>query len=224
MKLWIFSAACVVRMFFYALTPDVFNNGLNIYLSKITSNPEGVAEPAHLYEALQIAVDDSTIPIKTFFESWEHQPGFPYITIKRNYNNNQVLVTQQRFLSTGHDNTSLWHIPISYSTSTEDLKVVNNIWFSERESLFIIDGLRPSHILIANLNQHGYYRVLYDESNWMLIAKYLYNGDFSSVSPNTRAMLIDDAAEFVENGMLDIKLFLQMIKHLEKDVSGIYII
>ena len=208
-------------MFFYALTPDIFNNGLNIYLNKTTSNPEGVAEPIHLYDALQTAVDDFGIQIKTYFESWEHQAGFPYVTIKRNYNNNQVVFTQQRFLSEGHDNTSLWHIPISYSTSTEDLKIVNNFWFSERESQFIIEGLRPSHILIANLNQHGYYRVLYDGPNWRLIAKYLYNGNFSSVSPNTRAMLIDDAAEFAENDMLDIKLFLEMIKHLEKDVSGI---
>ena len=53
-------------MFFYALTPDVFNNGLNIYLNKTTSNPEGVAEPIHLYEALQTAVDDFGIQIKTY--------------------------------------------------------------------------------------------------------------------------------------------------------------
>lgn len=205
-------------MFLYALTPAIFHDGLHIYLSKSTSNPEGVAEPSHLYEALQEAAHESGINIKEFFESWEHQAGFPYLTVERNYNGNQVRVTQQRFLSSGHDNTSLWHIPITYSTNTRDLTVVNSLWFGARHKEFTLEGLRPNHILIANIDQHGYYRVQYDVSNWMQIAKYLYEGN-SQISPNTRAMLIDDAAVFADNDMLDIKIFFEIVKHLEKDVS-----
>lgn len=82
-----------------------------------------------------------------------------------------------------------------------------------------VDELRPSSYFLVNVKQTGYYRVQYDEANWMLIANELSHGNFTAIPPNSRAMLIDDAAVFVESGILRIRILLELIKYLEHDVS-----
>jgi hypothetical protein len=59
----------------------------------------------------------------------------------------------------------------------------------------------------------------YDEVNWMLIANELSHGNFSLIPPNSRAMLIDDAAVFFETKILKIRFLLEILKYLERDVS-----
>lgn len=82
-------AASVIGMFLYSLSEATFHKGLNIYLSKSTSNPQGVAVPQHLYEALQQAADeDKALPknykIEEIFGSWEKNPGYPIVYVERN--------------------------------------------------------------------------------------------------------------------------------------------
>lgn len=94
----IFLAASVIRMFFHTLTEATFHKGLKIYLSKSTSNPEGVAEPQNLYDALQQAIDDEgrTLPndIETLFGSWEMNAGYPIVYVERSYNDRRIRFTQ----------------------------------------------------------------------------------------------------------------------------------
>lgn len=82
-----------------------------------------------------------------------------------------------------------------------------------------LDDVKPNSYFLVNIKQTGYYRVQYDEANWMLIANELSHGDFSKIPPNSRAMLIDDAAVFFENKILKIRIFLELLKYLEHDVS-----
>lgn len=86
-------------MFQHSLSEQTFNKGLKIYLSKSTSNPEGVAKPEHLYDALQQAAteDENSLEgfnVSTLFESWEKQAGYPVLYVERSYNNRKVLLTQ----------------------------------------------------------------------------------------------------------------------------------
>lgn len=92
-------AASVIRMFFHSLSETTFHKGLKIYLSKSTSNLEGVASPESLYEALQQAADDDdALPqnytIAKLFGSWEKQAGYPYVYVQRSYNNHRIRFTQ----------------------------------------------------------------------------------------------------------------------------------
>jgi aminopeptidase N len=82
-----------------------------------------------------------------------------------------------------------------------------------------LDDVLPTSYFLVNLKQTGYYRVQYDEANWMLIANELSHGNFSAIPPNSRAMLIDDAAVFFENKILNIRILLELLKYLEHDVS-----
>lgn len=88
----------------------------------------------------------------------------------------------------------------------------------EREIEISINEIKPNDYLIVNIDQTGYYRVMYDESNWQLIINELNKGNFTFISPNTRAMLIDDAAVFVETEILQMRLFLEIIQYLEHEV------
>lgn len=82
-----------------------------------------------------------------------------------------------------------------------------------------LDELDPDSYFLVNIKQTGYFRVRYDEANWMLIARELSHGNFTTIPPNSRAMLIDDAAVFCESRILNIRIFFELIKYLEHDVS-----
>lgn len=83
----------------------------------------------------------------------------------------------------------------------------------------LVDDVKPDSYFIVNVGQTGYYRVQYDEPNWMLIADELSSGNFTTIAANTRAMLIDDAGVFFEKGILKIRILLELIKYLQHDVS-----
>lgn len=102
-------AGAVIRMFHHALTEQTFNKGIQIYLSKTTSNPEGVAEPKHLYDALQQAAEaDNAIPtiysMAELFERWETQPGYPIVYVERSYNDQRIKFTQVCKIKLSHLN------------------------------------------------------------------------------------------------------------------------
>jgi aminopeptidase N len=88
-------------MFLYSLSEKTFHKGLKIYLSKSTSNPEGIATPEHLYNALQQAADeDGALPenykIEEIFGSWEKNSGYPIVYVERSYNDYRIRFTQVR--------------------------------------------------------------------------------------------------------------------------------
>jgi aminopeptidase N len=55
--------------------------------------------------------------------------------------------------------------------------------------------------LLGNLNFMGYYRVNYDEQNWLKIIKQLKT-DYSVFSPTERAALIHDSFTFARQDIL----------------------
>jgi aminopeptidase N len=91
-------------MFVEALGVETFTKGLQIYLSKVTSNSYGSAKPENLYKALQLAIDadlNSTMlpgdyKIQEIFESWEFNSGYPIVYVKRSYNDRKIRFTQVR--------------------------------------------------------------------------------------------------------------------------------
>lgn len=81
-----------------------------------------------------------------------------------------------------------------------------------------IDDLRPHSYLLVNVDRVGYYRVQYDEANWMLIANELSRGN-PNISPISRAMLINDAGKFYMYGILNVRIFLKLTQHLQDSVG-----
>lgn len=130
--------------------------------------------------------------------------------------------SQNRFtdlVANGTKWDSLWHIPITYaSKANPHTETLPKFWMNQREMEITLEDVKPNSYFLVNIKQTGYYRVQYDEPNWMLIANELSHGNFSSIPPNSRAMLIDDAAVFFENRVLKIRILLELMKYLEHDV------
>ena len=124
-------------------------------------------------------------------------------------------------MSSENFSNSLWFIPITYTSKSHSANSLQpKIWLQKKKTFdILIDGLHPSSYLLVNVERMGYYRVQYDEANWMLISKELSRMDPSSnISPISRAMLMNDATIFLTRNMLRARIFLELMKHLEHDV------
>lgn len=207
-------------MFMYAFGRKAFEEGLHIYLNKTAIDSEGVAEPKNLYDALKQALDNSqeNVNVSKVMSSWETQSGFPYIHVERSYFTKEVRFTQKRYMNEDTEDDTLWHIPITYATNQNDFTDITQFWIDAQVTEKYIESLKSSDTLIVNIDQQGYFRVLYDDANWDSISKFL-NNNHTLISPTTRSMLIDDAFIFSEDGKLDIQLFMAILKYLEKEVS-----
>lgn len=108
---------------------------MNYYLTNRINN---FASSDDLYEALQRAVNEdypaSTPNVAEIMKTWEHQGGFPLITVSRN--DSRVTISQERFFYGSDVSDSLWHVPISYYTSSTPnaSKTTADFWISNSQS------------------------------------------------------------------------------------------
>ncbi|KAL7022236.1 hypothetical protein ACKWTF_012179 [Chironomus riparius] len=223
-------SASVLRMFFHSLSETTFTKGLKIYLSKFTLNSLGVTFQQDIYDAWQLAANEDNTAlggykVEELFSCWENQEGYPILFVERSYNNHRVSFTQKPFtMSSKRYSNFLWFIPITYTSKAHSKSSLQpKIWLQKKKTFdILIDGLLPSSYLLVNVERMGYYRVQYDEANWMLISKELSRMDPSSnISPISRAMLMNDASIFLTRNMLRARIFLELMKHLEHDIEYI---
>ncbi|XP_023214353.1 thyrotropin-releasing hormone-degrading ectoenzyme-like [Centruroides sculpturatus] len=103
-------------------------------------------------------------------EPWLSQAGYPIITAIRNYEKNTLKISQTSCFS--YENKSseqLWNVPITVmhgSRPVINLKVTK--WLTEREDV-IEDLPNDRNWTLLNVEQLGYFRVNYDETNWKLL-------------------------------------------------------
>lgn len=82
-----------------------------------------------------------------------------------------------------------WYVPVTYITD-EDPNDPELVWLNMTDGEFAL-GEAVDWIKV-NVNQTGFYRVMYDPDNWKKLIELLH-GDHKQLSPADRASLIDDA-------------------------------
>ena len=70
--------------------------------------------------------------------------------------------------------------------------------------------------IIFNVDQVGYYRVNYDETNWLLLAKQLQE-DHSAIAVLNRAQILDDCMNIARAGSLSYKVALELTRYLRNE-------
>lgn len=132
-------------------------------------------------------------------DTWTQQMGFPLITITRE--NNEIIATQERFLlTTEHFNATTrqmpkskfeykWYVPLTFITDN-DTETVNTIWMNATDVRFEVNS--NLKWIKANVNQSGFYRVMYDESLWSILIGTMQKNHLI-FSAADRASLMDDA-------------------------------
>lgn len=91
-----FKGAAIIRMMDHFLTTEVFNKGITNYLKQKQFQS---AEQNDLWAALteQARLDkvfDKSMSVKTIMDKWTLQTGFPVVTVKRNYSDDSMILTQ----------------------------------------------------------------------------------------------------------------------------------
>lgn len=157
--------------------------------------------------------------------SWTSQAGFPVIEVKRSYDDDvysqTITLLQERYFSdtSNSPNNITWWIPINYATTLDPSfdDTTPDLWYSPtREIGFTVPGLRPNNWLLLNKQASGYYRILYDDTNYRLLADAMVR-NISLFHKLNRAQIIDDAYNFVRIERLSYVQFLNIVRFLEHD-------
>ena len=126
----------VLRMIKGYLGDDIFMAGLQLYISR---HAYGNAKTKDLWQALE---DASGKPVRKIMESWISQPGYPLLEISEK-NENEVVVRQHRFLSSGEplqeeEDNQIWLIETNYINSEKKIEAIK---LEKKEEIVSINSL-----------------------------------------------------------------------------------
>ena len=207
---------CLLRMVENIITRDVFNTGINQYLSR---NMYGNANRYDLWSTLNEVAQlngtlDSTQDLSDIMEEWTSTPGYPVVNVHSTDNENEVTLVQQRFFSNPDTSAadSAWHIPISFAYPGESgiPSTKPSLWMTNED--FSLTTTVTQKPFILNVKQTGYYRVNYGDDLWDLLTEVLHT-DMESVDPLNRAQMIDDSLNIARSGQLAYEVALGLTKY-----------
>lgn len=205
--------ACIAKMLNGILGDRTFRAGLKTYLKMYQFGNavqddlwKIMTEQGYLHQVLPAEYD-----IKTIMDTWTLQSGFPVVTVTRNKNNSDIVLTQHRYHLSNVNNasdSSLWFIPINFESQnnrTQDKLPTH--WLANTKDLTIQNAVDPNHWMYLNIQRIGYYRVNYDYNSWIKLSKNFY--DLPEI---TQGQLLDDSLELARAQQLsyDIPLWLLM--------------
>nr|XP_012230590.1 PREDICTED: thyrotropin-releasing hormone-degrading ectoenzyme-like [Linepithema humile] len=221
--------ASIIRMANHMIGSAAFQLGLQNYLREMSYQ---AATPSDVYRYLQAASDRSErlhkhILIKDVIESWANQPGYPLVTIMRNYTAKTLFASQERFYlnrqaAQADSEKSGWWIPLTFFT--EDSNSTSNqtttaAWLEPKIESAIIGFCEPNSWVIFNVQQIGYYRVNYDENNWKMLIDYLRLKDLETIHVINRAALVDDAFNLARAGYVDYSIPFDIATYLIREIE-----
>lgn len=172
---------------------------------------------------------DINFNVHDIFSSWLNQTGYPLLIVHRTYDiDNGLIVLKQKPYTTSSSDTNdtnasaSWWIPFNYATPRK--LDFNNTradgWFSPgTASLTLLVSVIPSEWMIFNKQQTSFYRVLYDDTNWKLLANELDSENYNVIHVLNRAQILDDLNEFVSNGMVNVTIFLDVLSYLKRETE-----
>ena len=218
--------SALIRMLENFLKTDVLRIGLNKYLNKYQYRN---AKTSDLWQSFSESVPNSSVNVTAIMDRWTKQKGYPVISASIDYNKNLLHLSQRRFLSSpsdmDHDSVNheaeaspfgyQWIVPITMVTN----KVPDTsrlIWLSQRSAS--VSTFDPTvEWFKLNVNQSGFYRVNYDDTNWRRLIEQLHSRHYTQhiLSPADRSNLLDDAITFMKVSQLSSDLALNLTAYLE---------
>ncbi|KFM82335.1 Endoplasmic reticulum aminopeptidase 2, partial [Stegodyphus mimosarum] len=188
--------AAILYMLAGFLGKEVLQKGLSNYLNKYSFQN---ARATDLWNTFS-EVDPSHINVSQIMDTRTRQKGYPLIAVT--FENPAVKVKQQRFRATAlasDDDLSTdespygykWFLPITYVTDLSDKQ--NICWLNMTDGEFTLPA--EAKWLKVNVNQTGFYRVMYDNDLWKALTDLLHS-DHKILTTADRANLVDDALSF----------------------------
>jgi len=159
--------------------------------------------------------------------TWIKQLGYPVVTYNFDKDTDTIKLSQEHFLldpsSIDHRPVSefdyVWNVPISYVTN-QDTDFENETHYKyERltgKSGEITGVTEGSDWIIGNVLESFYYRVNYNEENWVALADVLKN-NHEQIDVKNRAQLVDDSFNLGRAGIENQTLFFEITQYLDNE-------
>lgn len=204
---------------------ETWRRGINKYM---LARYHDVAIPEDFYNALQEAVDEDNLAnppnIATIMATWEHQSGYPLITVARE--GNQLTLTQERFFYSNLTSDNVWWVPINYvvASNPDFTEAQPDLWMEAERSVTLLSDSAPKgwtedDWIIVNIQESNYYRVNYDDHSWNLITRQLRGNSFEDIHLLNRAQLIDDSLNLARAGRISYEIPFGILEYLHQEVD-----
>ncbi|XP_058449769.1 endoplasmic reticulum aminopeptidase 2 isoform X1 [Malaya genurostris] len=199
------------------------------------------AEPTDLWSICSKQVNNSK-NVKEMMNFWTNLPGFPLLNVTRQ--GDELHVTQIPFApaefvaiyddlneeengtmttttttvapttATGKDKKrTRWTFPISYVTSNSE-QLPETIWFNTTGTIITINH-SPKWVKL-NHEQTGYYRVLYDDDNWVKLVEQLHI-NHHIFNTQDRVGLVSDIFTLCHANLLSCDFAMDLISYFPKE-------
>lgn len=192
--------ATILRMLISYLGKESFQKGIKHFmdLHKFEN-----AETNDYWKALEEATGRK---VGKFAKSWILQPGFPYITSKRE--NNKLILEQNRFTYLEPATDDQWLIPLEMvfflNNGTEE---VRKITFNSSKTEVSIPSNVESYKL--NFGQKGFFRIRNDKENLEKLSERIRN---KTIPPIDRFGIENDLFAFVKKEDVSLDYYLDFIE------------
>ncbi|XP_067625622.1 membrane alanyl aminopeptidase-like isoform X2 [Eurosta solidaginis] len=214
--------ATFIRMIKYAMGEESFKASLQAYLKK---NQYKNTVPANLFKVwFEHWPEDTKQFAEAVFNGFTKQVGYPLITVKLSDDKKFYSIKQERFLLRDQeisDTSLLYTVPLSYTTSNaKNFRATAPKFYlnpSKSEEKFSLDS--KVEWVIFNIQQSGYYRVNYDESNWLAIKKALASDNWGGIHLLNRAQIVDDLFNLARANVIEYDLALKILEYLATEIE-----
>jgi len=189
--------ASVLRMLEQHLGPDVFRDGVRLYLDR---HRYANAETTDLWKALG---DGARQPIPAIMDGWIFKPGYPLITVEPD--GMGLKLSQRRFSYLGGETDvgQRWRIPVVLRASVKHGYVERRLLLDGDSAAVALPA--KSDWVVANSGGTGFYRVRYAPALLKKLA-----GAVARIAPIERFALLSDSFALVQAGLMPAAEFLDL--------------
>ncbi|KAF7990264.1 hypothetical protein HCN44_000069 [Aphidius gifuensis] len=216
-------AGAIIRMISHITGDNKFKKNIKNYIKKMSFR---ASTSNDLFEELSVCPKSkcrlNRVMLIEVFHNWANTPGFPLITVTRDYKNNKALIYQEPYrIDVNTNRKNKYWVPINYAQRKDDfINTTVTHWLSPDYISLTISDVDKNKWAIFNKQQFGYYRVNYDNQNWQMIIKVLKSNQYQDIHVLNRAQLIDDAFNLAATSRLNYSIALDVASYLhqEKDL------
>ncbi|KAE9414906.1 hypothetical protein Angca_009208 [Angiostrongylus cantonensis] len=218
--------ASLLRMISAIVGRDVFQKGTQHY---VKSHASREANYTDFWESLNSVLpkrlkswNGENFNVADFANKWVVQMGYPVVDVYR-LNSHTIELTQRRFKLNNvipekekFRNAVYWYkweVPIFYEINGTKQEM---IWLHEATHL----PASFSDSILINSESFGFYRVNYDQQEWIAIADQLTN-NHTRYSATARVRLLSDAFILAEAGELPYEIVFKLISYLPKETDSL---
>ncbi|XP_011148763.2 aminopeptidase N-like [Harpegnathos saltator] len=210
-------ASVLLRMLEHIVTKEIFQKAVAEYLHIYARR---TSSPIHFFNILNQLNEPEAI-LTYVMSIWLSRKYYPIITVVQHAYNNTYYVYND------FQDSIKWPIPITYITKKTDqtsrytiVHWLNNNYTKWNPFLELTLDSAEDWIIL-NVQYSGYYRVRYDNINWLKIAHFLKEDNGKTIPVLNRVQLIDDAYHFVMMDMMDYKFYYELIDFLRNETEFI---